>query len=79
VAPKAQARFKQRVRQLTQRSGGRSLFEVIKRLRGYVLGWKTYFGLAQTPRLWRELDEWMHHRLRAIQMQWRRSTTIYVS
>lgn len=78
VAPKAQARFKQRVRQLTQRSGGRSLREVIERLRGYVLGWKTYFGLAQTPRVWRELDEWMRHRLRAIQLkQWRRGTTIY--
>lgn len=78
VAPKAQARFKQRVRQLTRRSGGRSMREVIERLRGYVLGWKTYFGLAQTPRVWRELDEWMRHRLRAIQLKhWRRGTTIY--
>jgi RNA-directed DNA polymerase len=78
VAPKAQARFKQRVRQLTRRSGGRSLREVIERLRSYVLGWKAYFGLAQTPRVWRELDEWMRHRLRAIQLkQWRRGTTIY--
>ena len=78
VAAKAQATFKQRVRQLTRRSGGRSMSEVIARLRRYLLGWKTYFGLAQTPRVWRELDEWMRHRLRAIQLkQWRRGTTIY--
>lgn len=44
----------------------------------HILGWKAYFGLAQTPRIWRELDEWLRHRLRAIQLkQWRRGTTIY--
>ena len=43
-----------------------------------MLGWKAYFGLAQTPRIWRELDEWIRHRLRAIQIKhWRRGTTIY--
>lgn len=44
----------------------------------YVLGWKAYFGLAQTPGVWRGLDEWMRHRLRTIQLkQWRRGTTIH--
>jgi RNA-directed DNA polymerase len=47
-------------------------------LRGYLLGWKAYFGLAQTPRVWRTLDEWLRHRLRAIQLkQWKRGSTIY--
>ena len=42
----------------------------------YPLGWKPYFGLAQTPTVWREPDEGLRHRLRAIQLkQWR--TTIY--
>ena len=37
-----------------------------------------YFRLAQTPSVWRELDEWMRHRLRAIQLKhWKRGTTIY--
>jgi hypothetical protein len=39
------------------------------RLRPYLLGWKAYFRLAQTPRVWRELDEWLRHRLRAIQLK----------
>ena len=53
--------------------GGRSLQEVVERLRTYVLGWKAYFRLAQTPQVWRELDQWMRHRLRAIQLkQWKR-------
>uniref|UniRef100_A0A0S4U098 RNA-directed DNA polymerase n=1 Tax=Ralstonia solanacearum TaxID=305 RepID=A0A0S4U098_RALSL len=41
-------------------------------------GWKAYFRLAQTPKVWRKLDEWMRHRLRAIQLKhWRRGPTIY--
>ena len=78
VAAKPMATFKQRIRQLSRRSGGRSLHEVVQRLRPYVLGWKAYFGLAQTPSVWRTLDEWLRHRLRAIQLkQWKRGTTMY--
>jgi group II intron reverse transcriptase/maturase len=78
VAAKPMATFKQRIRQLTQRSGGRSMAEVIERLKPYLLGWKAYFGLAQTPGVWRSLDEWLRHRLRAIQLKhWKRGSTIY--
>jgi RNA-directed DNA polymerase len=46
--------------------------------RPYLLGWQAYYGLAQTPRVWRELDEGLRHRLRAIQLkQWKRGITTY--
>ncbi|MHA6834245.1 group II intron reverse transcriptase/maturase [Ralstonia pseudosolanacearum] len=78
VAVKPLLTFKQRIRELTRRSGGRSLQEVVERLRPYVQGWKAYFRLAQTPKVWRELEKWMRHRLRAIQLKhWRRGPTIY--
>jgi len=78
VARKALDTYKQRIRQLTRRSGGRSLPEVVERLRTYMPGWKGYFQLAQTPKVFRELDEWLRHRLRALQLKhWRRGTTIY--
>ena len=78
VADKPMATFKQRIRQLTRRSGGRSMAQVIERLKPYLLGWKAYFGLAQTPKVWRTLDEWLRHRLRAIQLKhWKRGSTIY--
>src|ERR1019366_1504729 len=78
VAAKPLATFKQRVRELTRRSGGRSMGEVGERLLPYLLGWKAYFGLAQTPRIWLGLDEWLRHRLRAIQLKhWKRGTTMY--
>lgn len=78
VAGQTLATFKQRIRELTRRSGGCSIEQVIERLRPYVLGWKAYFGLAQTPGVWRKLDEWMRHRMRAIQLKhWRHGPTIH--
>ena len=78
VADKPLATFKQRIRELTGRSGGRSMPEVVQKLRSYMLGWKGYFQLAQTPKVWRKLDEWLRHRLRAIQLKhWKRGTTMY--
>ena len=78
VADKPLQNFKARIRQLTRRSGGRSMAQVVQKLRPYVLGWKAYFGMAQTPRVWRELDEWLRHRLRAIQLKhWKRPQAIY--
>lgn len=75
---KACETFRPNVRWLTRRNGGRSFSEVIDGLRPYVLGWKAYFSLAQTPSVWRKLDEWMRHRMRAIQLKhWRRGRTIY--
>lgn len=49
VAPKALAKMKQRVRWMTRRSCGRSLAEVAMKLRAYLVGWKGYFQLAETP------------------------------
>jgi hypothetical protein len=74
----AQETFRQRIRQLSRRSGGRSISEAIEKLRHYVLGWKAYFGLAQTPSAFLALVKWMRHRLLAIHLKhWklaRRST-----
>lgn len=78
VAGKAMATFRQRIREITRRTGGRSLPEIVERLRVYVPGWKAYFRLAQTPKVFAELDEWMRHRMRAVQLwHWRRGKTMY--
>src|SRR5262249_60013942 len=78
VADKARVAFKMRVGRLARRSGGRNLEQIADKLREYVLGWKAYFHLAQTPRVFRELDEWLRHRLRAVQLKhWKRGSTMY--
>jgi RNA-directed DNA polymerase len=79
VAAKPLAAFKRRVRELTRRSGGRSMKNVIGRLRPYLMGWKAYFRLSQRPEIWNSLDSWIRHRLRAIQLKhWKRGKTIYL-
>jgi RNA-directed DNA polymerase len=78
VAKKPLETYKQRIRELTGRSGGRSMSETVQRLRSYMVGWKGYFQLAQTPGVWRKLDEWLRHRLRAIQLKhWKRGSTMH--
>lgn len=78
VADKAVSNFKARIRQLTRRSGGCSMAQVVEKLRPYLLGWKAYFAMAQTPGVWRALDQWLRHRMRAIQLKhWKRPPTIY--
>jgi RNA-directed DNA polymerase len=78
VSGQSLARMKDRVRQITSRSGGRSLAQVAGELREYLLGWKGYFQLADTPGIFQDLDGWIRHRLRAIQLkQWKRGRTIY--
>jgi group II intron reverse transcriptase/maturase len=78
VAAQALDKLRERIRQLTRRSRGRSLEQIAEDLRGYVPGWQAYFRLAQTPTVMQALDEWLRHRLRAIQLkQWRRGTTMF--
>jgi RNA-directed DNA polymerase len=78
IAAKSIARLKVRVRQVTRRTCGRNLAQVASDLRSYLLGWKGYFGLAETPGILRGLDEWIRHRLRAIQLkQWKRGPTVF--
>jgi group II intron reverse transcriptase/maturase len=78
VSEKALETFKQRIREITRRSCGRSIEAVVEQLRSYVLGWKAYFDFAQTPRRWKQLDEWMRRKMRVLHLkQWRRGTTMY--
>jgi len=78
VATESLERLRQRLRQLTCRTCGRSVEQIAADLRAYVPGWKAYFQLAQTPRTMRELDEWLRHRLRALHLkQWKRGTTTF--
>jgi RNA-directed DNA polymerase len=78
VAKKALIKMKEQVRLITRRSGGRSMEQVAAKLRSYLLGWKAYFQLADTPRVFADLDQWIRHRLRAIHLKhWKRGTTIY--
>ncbi|MGH3994784.1 MAG: reverse transcriptase domain-containing protein, partial [Pseudonocardiaceae bacterium] len=78
VAPKALKTMQDRVRQITRRAGGRSLRQVVAELRSYLVGWKAYFRLADTPGVFGDVDQWLHRRLRMLMLkQWKRGRTMY--
>jgi group II intron reverse transcriptase/maturase len=59
VADKAIDRLKTRVRELTRRTRGHRLADVIAELREALLGWKAYFGLAEVLSPLRDIDKWI--------------------
>jgi RNA-directed DNA polymerase len=78
IAPKALLRCKQKIRELTRRTRGISLEQMLKELTAYLRGWKGYFGFCQTPSLLQQLDQWIRHRLRStIWKQWKHSQQRY--
>ena len=71
VADKAMDKLKQRVRELSRRTRGRSLGQIVAELRTTLLGWKAYFGIAEVLSPLREVDKWIRRRLRCYQWkQW---------
>jgi RNA-directed DNA polymerase len=73
ISPKAIARFKQRIRELTCRTRGISLERMIQQLSRYLIGWRGYFGFCQTPSVLQRLEAWVRRRLRSVVWkQWRR-------
>jgi hypothetical protein len=76
IAPKALARFKARIRELTQRTRGVSVDQLIGSLKRYLTGWRGYFGFCETPRVLQQLDQWIRRRLRCfLWKQWKRGRT----
>jgi RNA-directed DNA polymerase len=75
IAPKAVLRFKERVRELTNRTRGISIERMAEELAQYLRGWLGYFGKCETPSVLRSLEGWTRHRLRSvIWKQWKRGT-----
>ena len=76
IAPKAIDRFKERIREQTQRTRGVSLRQMIKELVPYLRGWLGYFGDCQTPSVLQDLEKWLRRRLRSVVWkQWKRGRT----
>lgn len=70
VAPKAVARCRERLRELTRRTRPGHLSDIVDEVNQQVRGWVGYFRLADTPTPFKALDEWLRRRLR--QLVWKR-------
>ena len=76
IAPKAIARFKERIREQTRRTRGISLPQMVKEITTYLRGWLGYFGDCQTPSVLQSLETWLRRRLRSVVWkQWKRGRT----
>lgn len=64
IHPKSLDRVKEKVRKFTSRSNAMSMEQRIKKLSSLIIGWISYFGLADMKGHCQELDEWMRRRLR---------------
>ncbi|USS95818.1 group II intron reverse transcriptase/maturase [Serratia symbiotica] len=78
IAPESIRRAKSRRREITGRSKGRSLEQVIGKLRVYLTGWRNYYSLNELPSLTRNLLGWIRRRLRSLLWkQWKKGRARY--
>ena len=72
IAPKSLKRFKDRIREITNRNRGISLIRMVKELMEYVRGWMGYYRYCQTPSILERLSSWIRRRIRCyIWKQWK--------
>jgi RNA-directed DNA polymerase len=78
VATRSLERLKDKLRDLTSRTTGAPVPQLITRVNSLVKGWVGYYRLADTPSVFQELDEWLRHRLRQLLWKrWKRPATRY--
>jgi RNA-directed DNA polymerase len=72
IAPQSLQRAQQKVRELTRRSRGVSLGQMVSELNSFLTGWVTYYRHAQCRGHLQRLDEWIRHRVRCVQLKQRK-------
>jgi hypothetical protein len=74
VADKAIDKLKDRVRELTRRTRGHRIVDIMAELRDTLLGWKAYFGIAEVLSPLHAVDKWIRRKLRCYHWkQWGRA------
>lgn len=64
VADSAIEKLKTKIRELTRRTRGHRLADIVQELKTALTGWKAYFGIAEVLSPLREIDKWVRRRLR---------------
>ena len=76
IHSKSFKRFKERVRELTDRNSGRSIHQIVFQLNQYLRGWWNYYSITECISMFRSLNGWIMRRLRAILWkQWKNPRT----
>ena len=76
VHAKSMKKAKAKLKQLTSRSQGRNVRQVMENVKVYIRGWLGYFGIASIRTTMREWDGWLRRRFRMyIWKQWKNPRT----
>lgn len=70
VAPQAVERFKGAMREKFREGRGRNLRAFLESLKPKLRGWANYFSVAETRKVFEDLDQWLRRKLRC--MEWRK-------
>lgn len=69
-------RFKDRVRELTNRNCGKSIYQIIVKLNEFLRGWWEYYRLTEARYIFKALNIWIIRRLRCVVWkQWKNPRT----
>ncbi len=79
VAPESVERFKDKLRAKFRVGRGRNLGRFLTEdLQPFLRGWASYFSVAETRRVFEDLDEWVRRKLRCMEWRkWKRGRTRY--
>jgi RNA-directed DNA polymerase len=69
VAPQSQERLKDTLRELTGRSAGQKLSEVIEQVNQKFTGWIQYFRMARMKGLMQDIGQWLRRRIRCLRLK----------
>ena len=72
ISPKSVQRAKERIRQITGRTRGLSLAQVIVQLNLFLVGWILYYRYAACGFELQRLDQWIRRRLRCYRLKQRK-------
>ena len=76
IHKKTIGRFKERVRELTDRNCGKSMAQIIYKLNLYLKGWWNYYSLSEARYIFKSLNGWIIRRLRCLLWkQWKNPRT----
>ncbi|WP_196611050.1 group II intron reverse transcriptase/maturase [Pectinatus brassicae] len=66
-------RFKQKVKEITGRSRGRSINTIMQELRRYTTGWLGYYSITDMRKKMQKMNQWIRRRLRMyLWKQWKK-------
>ena len=78
IHEKSIRRFKDKIREITNKNKGISMDYRLIKLNDMIIGWVNYFKIANASRKLIELDKWIRRRLRACMWkQWKKVRTRY--